>query len=60
MPPKSNPKSRDTIQQWFPISLKSTSRNIKEVSRLAEKLGEEWILGLFRVEESLKKEEEAA
>ena len=60
LPPKSNPKSKDTIQQWVPISLKATARNIKEASRLAEKLGAERIAGLFRWEEWLEKEEEAA
>ena len=58
LPSKSNPESKQTIQQRVPINLKADIKNLDEAHRLAKKLSDEKIGGSFKWENWQKKEEE--
>ena len=58
LPSKSNPESKQTIQQRVPINLKADIKNLDEAERLARRLSDEKIGGSFKWDNWLKNEEE--
>ncbi len=55
LPSKTNPESKQTIQQRVPINLKANIKNLDEAHRLAKKLSDEKIGGSFKWENWQKK-----